>query len=287
MTRGAAVAPGPAAVPEPPVAPSLAAGSPWAEAMRDLARGARMRGLWGRLGWRDVRRRYRRSVLGPWWITLSTAAMVVLLGTLYGGLFGRPVAAHLPYVAVGLVVWNLLAGLVAEGCKTFVEARGIVLQVRLPLSLQAYRVVWRNLIGLGHNAILLPVVAVLFGVWPGWTGLLALPGLAAVCVNGVWAGLAFGAITARFRDLPPIVDNVMRVAFLATPIVWTPALLSERAWLAAFNPLHHLVEVVRAPLLGELPSQESWAVVGALTVLGGAASISVYARCRARIAFWL
>ena len=261
--------------------------SPFARAVADLVEGARLTNLWGRLGWQDVRRRYRRSALGPWWITLSTGLMIALLGTLYGTLFKLPVTDYLPHVAVGLVVWGFLASVVAEGCLAFVEARGIVHQIGLPLSLHAYRLVWRNLLAFAHNAAVLPVVALACGVWPGWTGFLALPGLAAICLNGVWVGLAFGTVAARFRDLPPIVDSVMRIAFLATPIVWTPALLSERAWLLTFNPFHHLLEVVRAPLLGELPAADSWIAVGVMTVAGWTVALALYARCRGRIAFWL
>ena len=260
---------------------------PLARALADLARGARMTTLWGRLGWQDVRRRYRRSALGPWWITIGTGFTIALLATLYGGLFRLPVDRYLPYVATGLVVWGLVAGLVSEGCQVFVQARGIVLQIGLPLSLHVYRMVWRNLLAFAHTAVLLPVVALGWGVWPGWTGWLAVPGLAAVCVNGVWLGLVCGTVTARFRDVPPIVNRVMRLAFLATPIIWTPELLSERAWLLQFNPFHHLVEVVRAPLLGEVPAAGSWLAVGAITVAGWAGALVLYARCRGRIAYWL
>ena len=118
-------------------------------------------------------------------------------------------------------------------------------------------------------------------------GLPALPRLAAICLNGVWVGLVLGSVAARLRDVPPIVESVMRIAFLAMPIVWTPELLSERAWLRAFNPFHHLVEVVRAPLLGELPAAEFWLAVGAVTVVGWAAALALFARCRGRIAYWL
>ena len=260
---------------------------PLARALRDLARGARMTTLWGRLGWQDVRRRYRRTALGPWWITISTGLTVALLATLYGGLFRLPVEDHLPHVTAGLVVWVLLSGLVTEGCAVFVQARGIVLHINLPLSLHVYRMVWRNLLAFGHTAVLLPVVALGWGVWPGWTGLLAVPGLAAVCVNGAWLALVCGTLTARFRDVPILVGSVMRVAFLATPIIWTPALLPGRAWVLEFNPFHHLLEVVRAPLLGEVPAAGSWVVVGTMTVAGWAGALALYVRCRGRIAYWL
>ena len=260
---------------------------PLARALADLARGARMTTLWGRLGWQDVRRHYRRSALGPWWMTVSTGLTIALLAALYGGLFRLPVDRYLPYVATSLVVWGLVAALVGDGCQVFVQARGIVHQTALPLSLHVYRMVWRNLLAFGHTAVLLPVVALGWGVWPGWTGWLAVPGLAAVYANGVWLGLVCGTATARFRDVPPIVGSLMRVAFLATPIIWTPELLSERAWLLQFNPFHHLLEVVRAPLLGEVPAAGSWLAVGAMTVAGWVGALAIYARCRGRIAYWL
>ena len=243
--------------------------------------------LWGRLAWCDVRHRYRRTVLGPWWIALGTGLTVALVGTLYGGLFGRPLAEHLPYVAAGLVIWNLLAGFVTDGCRAFLDARGIVRQVAVPLSLHVYRMVWRNVLTFGHNAALLLAAGALFGLLPDATGLLALAGLAAVCANGAWAGLVLGVVTARFRDMQPLADNLMRLAFLATPIVWTPALLPERAWVAAWNPLHHLMEVVRAPLLGEPPPLTSWLVAGAMAASGWLAAVVLYARCRPHIAYWV
>ena len=261
--------------------------SPLARAVADLVRGARMKPLWGRLGWHDVRRRYRRTVLGPWWITMSTGLMIALLGLVYGGLLRSSVSRYLPYVAVGVVVWGLLGAVVKEGCQVFTGARGIVLERSLPLSLHVYRMVWRNVLVFGHNVVLLPVVAAAWGAWPGWTALWAVPGLVAVGVNGVWVGLVCGTVAARFRDVPPMVDSVMRVAFLGTPIIWTPELLPGRAWLVQFNPFHHLLEVVRAPLLGEVPSAASWLAVGGITLAGWAVALALYAHCRGRIAYWV
>ena len=215
-----------------------------------------------------------------------TGFAVALVGTLYGGLFGRPLAEHLPYVAAGLVVWNLLPGFVGDGCRVFLDARGIVRQVAVPLSLQVYRMVWRNVLAFGRNAVLLLAAAASFGLLPDGSGWLAVAGLAVVCANGAWAGLALGVLTARFRDVQPLADNLMRLAFLATPIVWTPALLPDRGWLVAWNPFHHLVEVVRAPLLGEAPAAGSWVAVGPLTAGGWVATVVLYARRRGRIAFW-
>lgn len=256
-------------------------------ALADLAQGARLWRLWSRLGWQDVRGRYRRSVLGPFWITLSMGLMVALLGALYGRLFRVGVPDYLPYVAIGLVTWGLVSSLVTEGCNVFFGARRIIHEVGLPLSVLAYRAVWRNLLVFMHHAAVLVSVGLVFSVRPGWTGLLALPGLAAVCLNGVWVALLAGTIGARFRDVPPIVDSVMRIAWLGTPVIWMPSLVPERSLFVGFNPFHHVLEVVRAPLLGAVPAAESWLAVGLVTVVGWTATVLVFARYRRRIAYWI
>lgn len=257
-------------------------------ALFDLVEGARVTHLWGRLGWQDIRRRYRRSTLGPFWITISMGMLVAVLGTLYGGLFKVEATNYVPYLTLGFVIWTLVNGLITDGCTAYVAASNIIQQARLPLSVHVYRVVWRNLIIFFHNAVIFVVVAIIFMVWPGWTGLLAIPGMVLLCVNGVWVGMLLGAFAARFRDIPPIVASIVRIAFFVTPIIWMPELLPNRAVLPMnLNPFFHVLEVVRAPLLGELPSAVSWLAMIGYTLVGGAATFVIYVRYRWRIAYWV
>ena len=104
-----------------------------------------------------------------------------------------------------------------------IGAENIIKQTNLPLSVHVYRVVWSNLLVFFHNAAIFVIVAVLFSIWPGWMGLFALAGLALLCLNGIWVGLFLGIISARFRDMPPIVASILRIAFFVTPIIWLPA----------------------------------------------------------------
>jgi len=257
-------------------------------ALSDLVEGARVTHLWGRLGWQDIRRRYRRSTLGPFWITISMGLLIGVLGTLYGGLFKVDGSNYVPYLALGFVIWTLVSGLITDGCTAYVSASNIIQQARLPLSVHVYRVVWRNLIVSFHNAVIFVVVAIAFSVRPGWTGLLAIPGLVLLCVNGVWVGMLLGAFAARFRDVPPIIASVVRIAFFVTPIIWMPELLPNRAVLPMnLNPFFHVLEVVRAPLLGEPPSVVSWLAMIGITLVGAGATFAIYVRYRWRIAYWI
>lgn len=273
-----------------PESPPSSRPSPFPQAvpaLLDVLRGARAAHLWSLLGWQDVRRRYRRSTLGPFWLTISMGVLVAALGMLYSTLFKLDVADYLPYVAVGFIAWSLVSGLIADGCTAFIDAGIIIKQVELPLSIHVYRVVWRNVIVFAHNAVIFFVVAGVFLIWPGWIGLLALPGLALLCLNGVWAGLLLGLVSARFRDVPQITASVVQVGFFLTPIIWKPELLAGRTEILDFNPFYHVLELIRAPLLGHPPGLLSWLAVLGITLAGWLLTLYMFSRYRRRIAYWV
>lgn len=260
-------------------------------ALADIVEGARASHLWGMLGWQDIRRRYRRSVLGPFWLTISMGILVAALGTLYGALFDVEHAAYVPHLALGFIVWTLISGLITDGCTAFVKAENIIKQTNVPLSVHVYRMVWRHTLILFHNSAIVVVVAVLFAIRPGWTGLLALPGLVLLCLSGIWVGLLLGMVSTRFRDVPPIVGSLVRILFFVTPIIWMPELMPGRALMLAvvldFNPFFHFVEVVRAPLLGQAPGLLSWLAVTGMTLGGWVVTFAMFRSYRRRIAYWV
>ncbi|MDK1020498.1 MAG: ABC transporter permease [Candidatus Hydrogenedentes bacterium] len=265
-------------------------------AVRDLWVGLARWNLWALLGWQDIKQRYRRSLLGPFWLTLSMGVMVGALGVLYGALFGLAVADYLPFLCLGFIAWGFISGTVNDGCVAFIESENFIRQIRLPFSTFVYRLIWRNLIILGHNFAVFVVVAVVFGIWPGWAGLLLVPGLVLICATGGWVSLLLGMICARFRDVPQIVASLMQVAFFLTPIIWKPELLANRAGFVQINPFYHYVELIRAPLhveliraplLGTEPGALSWAVALGATGVGWLVTFLFFCRFRSRIAYWV
>ena len=113
------------------------------------------------------------------------------------------------------------------------------------------------------------------------------PGLGLILLNGVWVSIFLGMISARFRDVPPIVASIVQVVFFITPIFWPADGLGNHRWLAEFNPIYAAIDVMRAPLLGQPTEPYSWLVLIVVTVLGCAASFTLFARLRTRIAFWV
>ena len=258
-----------------------------AKAVSDIAEGLTRWGLWGTMGLHDIRQRYRRSIIGPFWLTLSMGIMVATLGFLYSGLFGQPFREYLPFLALGLVVWSFIASLVLEGCGAFIASEGVIRNMRTPLTGHVLRIVWRNLIVFGHNIIIYLLIVLIFGLWPTTTTLLAIPGLLILCINGIWTGMLLGLISTRYRDVPPIVASIVQIFFLLSPILWKKEQLSDYQFIVQFNPFYHFVEIVRMPLLGQAPAPTTWLVVLGITLLGCIIAFGSFVRYRGRIAYWV
>lgn len=241
------------------------------------------------LAWMDLRGRYRRSRLGQFWLTISHAVFVFAIGMLYAGLFNRPIAEYLPYLAGGFVLWHLMLGLVNDGCQTFIGATRFILQQALPFRVHVVRVVVRNAFIFAHNVVVLVTVLVIFPPAEfGWSALLALPGLALILLNGVWVSLFLGTLCARFRDVPQIIASIMQIMFFVTPIIWMPAQVGVRGELVvSLNPFAYFIDTVRGSLLGTPPPLQSWLLVLAITVVGWIGAIAFYRRYRHRIPYWV
>lgn len=243
--------------------------------------------IWGTLGWHDIRQRYRRSVLGPFWLTISTAIMVVVLGMLYSTLLKQEIRSYLPFLAVGLVIWQYIGSVINEGCSAFIGSAHLIKQIRLPLTIHVCRLVWRNFVILLHSLPVVIVTLVAFGN-PIRVEFVLVPfGLLLLILHGIWIGVVLGILCARFRDIPPIVTNFVQIAFFFTPVMWMPEILEDRAWVAHYNPLYHLIEIVRAPLLDRPIHAESWIWALGLLFAGFAFAQYLMHRARNRVPYWL
>jgi lipopolysaccharide transport system permease protein len=267
--------------------PNLSPGARRTIALKDLREGLAMYRLSFTLGWLDIKLRYRGSVLGPFWLTLSTGIMVLSMGVLYSQLFHMELHDYMPYLALSLVLWNALSGIVSDACLCFTAAEGTIRSIRLPFSVYAARSVVRNGLVLAHNIIVIVAVFAWYDAWPGPVGLCSLVGLALWLVDAVFSCLLLGALCARFRDIPPIVGSIVQIAFFLTPIIWRPELIGPSAAWLVLNPFYPLLALVRDPLLNQMPSTEIWLAGFIWSGLLCAAAGLVFARVRARLAFWV
>ncbi len=261
----------------------------WARACGDLAAGWQQRRLWGHLGLQDVKQGYRRSVLGPLWITISMAVTALALGILYSALFAQDIKFFLPYVATGLIIWTFIGGCINQGTEVFIRNEGLIKHLPSPLSVHVFRMVWHQVLLFAHNLAVWAVLMLIFRRGLGIEALLAIPALVVVVANGVWVAFLVGIFATRFRDIPPVMASVVQLMFFMTPIVWVYADFRDnpRARLAEFNPFLHFLEILRAPMIGEPIVLRHWIVALAITVAGWAVAMLALRNYRARVSYWI
>jgi ABC-2 type transport system permease protein len=264
----------------------------FARAWGDLIDGYHRRELWLHLGWQDIKQKYRRSVLGPFWITIATGTTAVAMGGLYSKLFHLELSEHLPYVTLGLIIWNMLNASILEGADVFIANEGLIKQLPTPLSVHVYRLVWRQMILFLHNIVIYVIIAIIFPKPWSLADLAALPALLLIMLNCVWVSICFGILATRYRDIGPLLGSLVQLLFFMTPIIWNDNTLQRQgagAWakIIELNPLLHYLDILRAPLLGAEQQIHHWVVVLVLTVIGWAVAALALRQYRARVPYWV
>lgn len=260
-------------------------------AWEDLVGGLRKYDLWGRLGWLEIKRRYRRTMMGPFWACITLLIFVMVIGSVGSGLLSRQTADYLPFLVAGMIVWVMLQSTLMESVNVFVAGSGLIRQMNFEYSILVYALVWRNLIVFAHNLLVYLLILLIFAPGKlGFANLLAIPGLIVMAVNCAWISALLGMLSMRFRDLQQLVVSIVQVAMFVTPLFWSPENLGgmRRFFFVDLNPLYHLLTIVRDPLLGgKLPPVSSCLAVVLITVAGWMLTYVMFARFRKRIAYWL
>lgn len=257
-------------------------------AISDVVFGLRDWQMWARLGWQENKRRYRRTMIGPFWTTLSLGIFIGALGIVWAKLWGQDPKNFMPYFCAGMIVWAFVSTIISESCVVFVSAEALIKQLQFPYSLLACSVVWRNLIVFFHNIVIFVFVGLYAEIQVTWNVLWVIPALLLICVNGIWVSVFLGMLCSRFRDVQQVITSILNVAVFVTPIIWSIEQLGPRgAELMKFNVLYHIINLVRSPLLGKAPELINWAVVLTVLILGWALTLFLYSRFRRRIPYWL
>lgn len=243
--------------------------------------------MWWMLAKNDVVRRYRRSRLGQLWLTLSMAALIFGMGSVYASLFGTSLADYMPHLGTGLVLWGLISLTINDSCTSFTENESIIRQIALPRFTYLLRTITRNIIVFAHNIVILPIVYAMTGTQINWNIILFIPGLAIVIANLAWIGYVLAILSTRFRDIPQIVQSIVQVAFFISPVVFKPSQLRVDHPVLIFNPFASMLDVMREPLLGQLPSVTSYLVLLGLLVFGWLLGLAFAGKYSHRVVYWL
>lgn len=258
-----------------------------AMALADLWLGLRRHELWLTFAVHEIKQRFRRSTLGPFWLTLSMGIMIGALGIVFSQLLNQDLRTFLPYLGTGIIFWTLITSVINEGCTVFVLGEGYIRNVPMPLSSHFYRMFARNMLIWAHNMVIYLILLAVFGIPVDLSILLVIPGLAIFLLNLAWMGMIAAILSTRYRDIPQVIASLLQVVFFVTPIMWTVESLPKRMAFVHLNPFYHMLEIVRAPLLGIAPSDMSWLVSIAMLLIGFPAAVLLYRRAYPRIPYWL
>lgn len=256
-------------------------------AINDLKQSLGAWRLWTLLGWLEIRQRYARSKLGPFWLTISMGVMIASIGVVYGTLFGQKLSEYLPFLAVSLVLWTVFAQTIQDGSMAYINSAHYIRQIPTAKMLFVLQVVWRNVIILGHNLVIVVVLYLIFGV-KNWATLpVFVPAMLLYLLNAMWIVLFTSLLAARFRDLPQIINALVQVAFYITPVIYRPTSLNRFAFIVKLNPMAYLIDLVRAPLIGAMPDAMTWGVAIGMAVVGWPLALLMTGRYLKRIPFWV
>jgi lipopolysaccharide transport system permease protein len=241
------------------------------------------------LGWQDVAQRYRRSSLGAFWLTINMGVLIVVLGFVFGMILKTPMTEFLPFLCLGLIFWSYFSQNVNDGCSGFIVNSETILQLPIPFFTYILRAWWRNTIVLAHNVIIVPFVFLYFMRLPTLDTFFFIPGFILVTVNLLWVMMVLAILCTRYRDLTQIIQNAIQILLYLTPIMWMPSHLPTGAseLILTFNPIFHLLSLVREPLLGHMPTVLNWLVAIGLAIAGWFFTLLFLNRFRSRVAYWL
>lgn len=256
-------------------------------AFHDLKEACCQYRLWLHLGFLDVKQRYRRSVLGPWWISMSMLIFILAMGVIFSRLLSQKLEAYIPFFTAGFLVWSFISMSILESTELFKMHNSFIKQIKLPYSIYVFKFFTKNVIFLAHNFVVYILVIGFFKINPGWNGLLAIPGFILLFINLYWMCLLVSLICLRFRDMVPLVNSCMQILFFITPISWMPKLVGQDSWIVKLNPFVYFLEAVRQPLLGVIPSMHIWTINSCMALVGLTLSLCFFGLLKSRLIFWV
>ncbi|KXK43342.1 ABC transporter permease [Nitrosomonas europaea] len=235
----------------------------------------------------DVRARYKRSVLGPLWLTLGTAVGSAGLGLLWSELLKVEAKTFIPSLTAGLILWQLISGVITESSTLYGRQAAIIRNMSLPLMIHPLQLLFKHLINLAHNAPVYLLVALVLSIPLTASTLWFLPCLLLVALNLFWICMVVSLLGARFRDLEYIIAAVMPLLMFVSPVFYRPNYLPFSEGLIWANPLSHLIEIIRYPLLGSPPPMFVVQTNLVMLLVGGSFALWLFNKKCDRISFWV
>lgn len=243
--------------------------------------------FWLYLSWSELKRRYSRTILGPFWATLSMGIFIFTTGILYAKLWKVDINEYLPYICTSILAWNFISMIITEGCTVFINSAGTFKEIPVNYTLFVLDVIVRNIFVFFHCFIIYLILIPFFPIKLHYSNFSFLIGLLIVALNGLWIVLISGMVCARFRDILPLVSNILQIVFFITPVIWRANNLSPNHWLILYNPFYHMIESIRAPLLNLPFPFLSIQILAILFICGMSLSVYLFSIYKNKLIYWI
>ena len=257
------------------------------EIFQDFKEAWGKRELWFYSSVMETKQRYRRSVLGPFWISLSIAIMILSIGILWSKLWKISLPEYLPYFTVGLLLWTFISAIITESTFVFTRSVHIIKQVKLPFFYYIFNLIWKNVVIFTHHLIVYIIVIIYFKVNLSASILLFIPGLLLYFLTALWVVPCLGILCTRFRDVEQLIPSILTILFFMTPIIWKMGWSGKEALFVYLNPLYHYIEIMRGPMLGYTPTMTNYLVVFLIAIIGMSVASFIINKYKNKISYWI
>ena len=252
----------------------------------DFYNGFKKKHVWSNIAKTEIKFKFKRTKLGPLWITIGTAIFIVVLSIITGAFFADDLGVRVPYITTGLIIWSLIFSCINESSGVFSGRVGLIQNIPMEKSILIYVMLSKSIITFSFNFILYIICLIFFKINIGLNSLYFILGFLILVLSLFFLSSIISILTTRFRDLAPITSSILTVLFFLTPIWWNVEYFPDRAVFAKFNIFYHYLEITRRPLLGEFASLNSWIItLITLIILAVFASI-LFEKKKNKIAYW-
>jgi lipopolysaccharide transport system permease protein len=213
--------------------------------------------------WRDLKVRYKQTVVGVLWAVFQPFMTMVVFSIFFGGLLKTP-SDGVPYpifVYTGLLFWQFFSGALSETSMVLISNQAIITKVYFPRLVLPLSSVITKFVDFAVAAIILFGMMVYYGFTPHLVSILVVPLLLIITfMAAVGGGLFLAAINVKYRDVRFVLPFFIQMLLFLTPVIYPASIAGKYSWLLAFNPMMGVIQNARAGLLGTAPI--NWSLIG-------------------------
>lgn len=252
----------------------------------DIYNGLKKKHIWFNIAKTEIKFKFKRTKLGPFWITIGTAIFIVVLSVVTGAFFADDLGVRVPYITTGLIIWSLIFSSINESSGVFSGRVGLIQNIPMEKSILIYVMMTKSVITFLFNFILYIFCLILFKINIGLNSIFFILGFFILTLSLFFFSSIVSILTTRFRDLAPITSSILTVLFFLTPVWWNVEYFPDRALFAKFNIFFHYLEITRKPLLGELPGLNSWIITSITLIFLAIIASYLFEKKKNKIAYW-